>query len=69
MEPSVEATETIARVALKYGATKAYVFESSAPGDAREGSDIDALVEFEPGRTLLVLVRLERELAHARQGC
>jgi len=39
------------------------VFGSSARGDIREGSDIDLLVQFSRRKSLLDLVRLERELS------
>lgn len=38
------------------------MFGSVARGDARDDSDIDLLVDMEPGRTLLDLVALSREL-------
>ena len=45
--------EEILRLAAKHGARNVRVFGSVARGDAREDSDIDFLVEFEPGRSLL----------------
>ncbi|MGA9751833.1 MAG: nucleotidyltransferase family protein [Acidobacteriota bacterium] len=43
------------------------VFGSVARGDMREGSDVDILVEFEPGAHigLFEFVRLRRHLSHA----
>lgn len=38
------------------------MFGSVARGEADESSDIDLLVDFEPGRTLFDQSRLEREL-------
>ena len=38
------------------------VFGSVARGDERSGSDIDFLVEFEPGSSLFDLVRLQDDL-------
>jgi uncharacterized protein len=43
----------ILRIAATHGAHNVRVFGSAARGDAREDSDIDFLVEFEPGRSLL----------------
>jgi len=48
-----ERREEIVQVAAKYGARNVRVFGSVARGKAGECSDIDLLVEFEPGRSLL----------------
>jgi uncharacterized protein len=45
--------DAILRIAAKCGAYNVRVFGSAARGEAGEGSDIDLLVEFEPGRSLL----------------
>lgn len=45
----------IARIAKRHGATNIRVFGSFARGDADDESDIDFLVELEPGRSLLDL--------------
>ncbi len=45
--------EEILRVAAKHGARNVRVFGSVARGQADEESDIDLLVEMEPGRSLL----------------
>ena len=45
--------EEILRIAASHGARNVRVFGSVARGDADEKSDIDLLVEFEPGRSLL----------------
>lgn len=45
--------EDILRIAAKHGAREVRVFGSVARGDARSQSDVDFLVEFEPGRSLL----------------
>ncbi|MGD9705237.1 MAG: nucleotidyltransferase family protein [Acidimicrobiia bacterium] len=39
------------------------VFGSVARGEATDASDIDFLVEFEPGSSLLDLIHLEEDLA------
>ncbi len=43
------------RLAAKHGARNVCVFGSVARGDARPDSDIDLLVELEPGRSLFDL--------------
>ncbi len=63
-----EKREGILRMAAKYGARNVRVFGSVARGDADELSDIDFLVEMEPGRSLLDLGGLQAEL-EALFGC
>jgi len=45
--------EDILSVAARHGASAVRVFGSVARGEAREESDVDFLVELEPGRSLL----------------
>lgn len=45
--------EEILRIAAKHGARNVRVFGSVARGEADERSDVDFLVEMEPGRSLL----------------
>lgn len=52
----------ILRVAAQYGAGNVRVFGSVARGEADDRSDIDMLVEMEPGRSLLDLGGLQFEL-------
>jgi predicted nucleotidyltransferase len=58
--------EDILRTASRYGAHNVRVFGSVARGDADEKSDLDLLVDMEPGRSLLdlggLLVDLEELL-------
>ncbi|HUC38443.1 MAG TPA: nucleotidyltransferase domain-containing protein [Acidimicrobiales bacterium] len=54
--------DEILRVAANHGASNVRVFGSFARGTARAGSDIDLLVDFEPGRTLIDHIRLWRDL-------
>ena len=54
--------DEILALASRHGARNLRVFGSVARGDARLGSDIDLLVEFEPGRGLLAHAALIREL-------
>lgn len=52
----------ILRVAAKHGATNVRLFGSVARGDADARSDVDVLVDMEPGRTLLDLGRFLMDL-------
>ena len=54
--------EEILRIATLYGARNLRVFGSVARGEARPDSDLDLLVEFEPGRSLLDHVALQQDL-------
>lgn len=54
--------EEILRIAAKYGARNVRIFGSMARGEADETSDIDLLVDFEPGRSLLDQTALIVEL-------
>jgi predicted nucleotidyltransferase len=53
---------TIIDLATSHGARNVRVFGSTARGDSRPSSDIDLLVEIEPGRTLLDVIALEQDL-------
>jgi uncharacterized protein len=48
-------------IARRHGAHNLRLFGSVARGDDRPESDVDVLVDLEPGRTLLDLVALRRE--------
>lgn len=58
--------EEILRIAARHGARNVRVFGSVARGQAGPGSDVDFLVELEPGRSLLdhaaLLLELQRLL-------
>jgi hypothetical protein len=54
--------DEILATANEHHATKVRVFGSVARNDERTGSDIDLLVDMEPGRSLLDQVRLRRAL-------
>ncbi len=57
-----ERREDILRIAAKHGARNVRVFGSLARGEADEQTDMDFLVEMEPGRTLLDLGGLQYDL-------
>ena len=57
-----EKREQVLSIARQHGARQVRVFGSVARGDAGPSSDIDFLVEMEPGRSLLDLGGLVAEL-------
>lgn len=61
MTPPAESKE-ILETARRHGARRVRVFGSYARGQQRPDSDIDLLVELEPGRDLFDLVELKQEL-------
>ncbi|MBI4497877.1 MAG: nucleotidyltransferase family protein [Chloroflexi bacterium] len=54
--------EDILRIAASHGARTVYVFGSLARGQARPDSDLDILVELDPGRSLLDIVAIKQDL-------
>jgi predicted nucleotidyltransferase len=62
---SGERRAEILRILGAHGARHPRIFGSVARGQSRPSSDLDVLVEMEPGRTLLDLVGLEQELGDA----
>ena len=54
--------ETILRVAKDHGASNVRVFGSALHGNATENSDLDLLVDMDPGRSLLDLIAIEQDL-------
>jgi len=55
----------IRRIAAQHGARAIRVFGSVARGNARADSDIDLLVDLEPGRSLLDLIAIKQDLEDA----
>jgi hypothetical protein len=53
----------ILSLAAHYGARNVRVFGSVARGDDRADSDIDLLVDVEPGRSLLDVIGFEQDLS------
>ena len=60
-----EILEKIVQVLKDQGARKIAIFGSYARREESPGSDIDVIVEFSGRKSLLELVRIERELAEA----
>jgi predicted nucleotidyltransferase len=57
-----ERQSDIANVAARHGARNIRVFGSHAHGTAGPDSDLDLLVELDPGRSLLDLVAIKQDL-------
>ena len=58
----VKNRDRILEIAAQYGARNVRVFGSIARGDAHPDSDIDLLVDLQPGRSLLDHVALWQDL-------
>ena len=54
--------EDVLRIAASRGARHIRIFGSTVRGEQTAASDIDLLVEMEPGRSLIDLMSLEEEL-------
>ena len=69
MKPDIdEIRKKVASPMARRGVVRASVFGSHARGDATPESDVDFLVEFEPGRTLVDLSGLRLDLREVL-GC
>ena len=60
-----EIFEKISQVLKNKGARKIAIFGSYARNEQKPGSDIDIIVEFSGRKSLLELVRIERELSES----
>ena len=65
LDDIVSKTDLIRTLARAHGATSIELFGSAARGDDRPDSDLDFMVELEPGRSLLDLVALNQDLEAA----
>ena len=63
--PGVFAPERLVETAARHGARNVRVFGSVARGSATEESDLDLLVDMDPGRDLFDLVALKQEIEEA----
>ena len=52
----------ILEVLERHGVTNPQVFGSAARGDDHEGSDVDMLVDFPPGTSIIDLIGIQHEL-------
>jgi predicted nucleotidyltransferase len=57
-----EQREEVVQIAARYGAESVRIFGSVLHGDAGPDSDVDVLVNLQPGRTLLDIVALKQDL-------
>lgn len=55
-------TAAIKSIAERYGGRKVRIFGSFARGENRDGSDLDLLIDLEPGRSLFDLVAIKQDL-------
>jgi predicted nucleotidyltransferase len=49
-------------VLRRHGVTNPEIFGSAARGDDREGSDVDLLVDFAPGTSIIDIIGIQHEL-------
>lgn len=54
--------DTVRAIAEQHGATNVRVFGSFARGDHNPDSDLDVLIELQPGRSLLDLIAIKQDL-------
>jgi predicted nucleotidyltransferase len=54
--------DQILRIARSHGARRVRVFGSVARGEDRDGSDLDIVVDLEPGRDLIDIVAIKQDL-------
>ena len=57
-----EKREQILAIAERHGAQRIQVFGSLAKGESGKESDVDFLIQLEPGRTLLDIIAMKQDL-------
>ena len=62
IEELKEKRDQILTIAERHGAQRVQVFGSSARGESGRESDVDFLIELEPGRTLLDIIAMKQDL-------
>jgi hypothetical protein len=67
IEELKEKREEILAVASRHGARKVRVFGSLARGESGRDSDVDFLVELEPGGSLLDVIAIKQDLEELLQ--
>ncbi len=67
IEELKEKRKEILTVAKRHGARKVRVFGSLARGESGKDSDVDFLVELEPGRSLLDVIAIKQDLEELLQ--
>jgi uncharacterized protein len=65
MSPIEEIEKNVVAALRRYDPCSIAIFGSYARGEARPDSDLDLLVDFKERKSLLTLVRIERELSEA----
>lgn len=63
LERIVGQRDQLLAIMARHGARNPRIFGSVARGEDHSGSDIDFLVDMEPGRSLIDLISLQQELA------
>ena len=58
----IERRDEILAIAHRYGGRKVRIFGSIARGEGKGYSDIDFLVDLEPGRSLLDIIAIKQDL-------
>ena len=66
--PAGVTAEDLKALAARHGARNVRIFGSRATGAARPDSDLDLLIELEPGRDLFDLVELKQALEERTGG-
>lgn len=57
-----EKRDQIFAIARQYGARNVRIFGSIARGEGKRDSDLDVLVDLEPGRSLLDIIAIKQDL-------
>jgi predicted nucleotidyltransferase len=68
IEELKEKREKILAIARRHGARRVQVFGSLVRGETRKDSDVDFLIELEPGRTLLDVIAIKQDLEDLLQS-